>query len=519
MKRLLLTLNICLTFCATQGQEPTIIERLHGKTVKDNLFFRNNGVASIQYKIDDDSIWRDVKKGAVFAVKNGDEHSIGLYVRFYNPLQYSLSSGLKEAGDPAYLSLLQFLQSALPALKDLSAFEAAAQPLSPLPKNLSTLDANLLLYQWTFDLVNQVDFAAIRADSTLEKQKMYNALVDQINGTVKPLDDYLFRRAITINHGVDAGKSNGFNEWLLMQKEALVNCPSDYIAFLQALADAENLWDDLAIAQKMAEKGLERLKQLMTVHFDARILPLLHVTGAESFKKYSAAASVQLFTNSVSLMGGQRQRLVDFSKLLKMLTLFTSDFDSEFKGYRLDCRADFEAIPTKMLSFAFSVSALDKVGSQRSSKYYQFDCTVARHHAIVPFVSSGVFYTDIVYPGYALRQINGEFTVAETKGTRIRVRPAVFLNLLFSVKRNWLYPFLQLGVAMGADDYLLPFGAGIVLGNSLSISGGSVMGRRKNLRTLQVGGPVTDEAALKGDLGSKGFLSGYFSLSYNFFRR
>ena len=519
MKRLLATLIICLTFCAAYGQEPTIIERLHGRAVKDNLFFRNNGIASIQYKIDDDSSWRDTKKGAVFAVKNGDDHSIGVYVGFYNPLQYRLTSGFSQVDDPAYLSLLQFIQSAIPALKEFSSFEPSALPLSPPQKNLSTIDANLLIYQWTFDFMNQVDFAAIRLDSTLEKQKLYNALVDQLNRAVKPVDDYLFRRAITIQHGADAGKTNGFGEWLLLQREALVNCPSDYIAFLQALAEAEILRDDLAISQKMAEKGLERLEQLMTIHFDARILPLLQAAGAESFKKYSAAAAVQLFTNAASSMDGQRERLADFSKLLKMLTLFTSDFASDFKGYRLEKRVDFEESPKKMLSISYSVAPLDKEGGQRGSKTYQLDCTIARHQAMVPFVSSGVFYTDIVYPSYALRKVNGEFTVAETKGTRVRVRPAVFLNLLFSVKRHWIYPFLQLGVAMGGDDYLLPVGGGIVLGNNLSLSGGSVLGRRKNLGNLQVGESVTDEAALQNDLGNKFFLSGYFSLNYNFFSR
>ena len=138
---------------------------------------------------------------------------------------------------------------------------------------------------------------------------------------------------------------------------------------------------------------------------------------------------------------------------------------------------------------------------------------------MVPFVSTGVFYTDLLYREYALQQANGEYLVAETKPKHIRVRPAVFLNLLLSTKSNWLYPFLQLGVTTGANDFLLPLGAGIVVGNNLSISGGAVFGVRKELTNLRIGGTVKDAAALKNDLTNKGFSSWYFSINYNFFKR
>ena len=92
MKRFIFTLSICLLLHTSYGQAPTIIKRLHGAAIKDNLFFRNNGNTSIQYKIDQDTIWRDLKADKLFTIKKGDDHSIGVYMKFYNPLQYNLAS-------------------------------------------------------------------------------------------------------------------------------------------------------------------------------------------------------------------------------------------------------------------------------------------------------------------------------------------------------------------------------------------------------------------------------------------
>ena len=73
------------------GQVPTIIKRLQGAVIKDNLFFRNNGSTSIQFKIDQDTIWRDLKAEKIFIIKKGEDHSIGVYIKFYNPLQFKLA--------------------------------------------------------------------------------------------------------------------------------------------------------------------------------------------------------------------------------------------------------------------------------------------------------------------------------------------------------------------------------------------------------------------------------------------
>ena len=75
MKCIIFTLSICLIFFNSLAQAPTIIKRLQGTTIKNNLFFRIKGTESIQYKIDQDTIWRDLKDEKLFTLKKGGIHS------------------------------------------------------------------------------------------------------------------------------------------------------------------------------------------------------------------------------------------------------------------------------------------------------------------------------------------------------------------------------------------------------------------------------------------------------------
>jgi hypothetical protein len=245
---------------------------------------------------------------------------------------------------------------------------------------------------------------------------------------------------------------------------------------------------------------------------------LLKASGVDNFKQYSSAASILIFMNASARMDSQREELKKFTALLKTLNNFTGDFESDIKGYRIESQEDLGETPTKMITITYGVNGIDKEGNQRVNKNFQIDYIIARHQTIVPFVSTGVFYTDLIYPAFALQQGDGEMVVAQTKGKGIKVRPAVFLNLLFSTKSNWLFPFLQLGLTTGANDFLIPFGAGIVVAKKLSISGGSVLGVGKGLTNLHINSAVKDEATLKNDLTNKVFSSWYFSLNYNFFK-
>ncbi|NDE10550.1 MAG: hypothetical protein EBZ95_08305 [Chitinophagia bacterium] len=520
INRKLLLLIFCiglLTFTA-DCQEPTIIKRLQAISVNDNLFIRNNETTSFQYKIDRDSIWRDIKSGQVFTVKKNHNHSVGVYIKFYSPLKYNVNSSFKDVDDPIYLSFTQFINTVLPLLKDFSSMESRVLPLVPLQTNLSSFNLSLLLYQWTFDFINQVDFAAIKADSSMAKQKLYNSLVKEINEAAKPIDDYLFRSDIMIANGLDSSKTNGFTKWLEIRKESLLSCPSDYTLFVKELTLSKNVEEELTNIQKLSEKGVAKIQQLLTSNFNARIFPLLKDAGAENFKQYSSAASILIFMNAAARMDSQSEALKKFTALLKTLNNFVNDFESDVKGYRKEGQVDLEETPTKMVNLTYGVNSIDKEGNTRANKNLQIDCIIARQHTIVPFVSTGIFYTDLVYPAYALQQGDGEWLVAQTKEKSTKVRPAVFLNLLFSTKSNWLYPFFQLGLTTGANDFLIPVGAGIVIAKKLSISGGAVFGMGKRLTNLRINGPVKDEATLKNDLSNRVFSAAYFSLNYNFFK-
>src|SRR5690606_18405237 len=118
--------------------------------------------------------------------------------------------------------------------------------------------------------------------------------------------------------------------------------------------------------------------------------------------------------------------------------------------------------------------------------------TVGKKLGLYPFVSTGVFYTGFSYNNYTISTDNGINTVGEAPDSKVYVRPAVFLNFLVTGKLNPVYPFFQLGVSTGINDAIFPVGGGITIGKSFSLSGGAMVGYRKDLKTLKVGDVVKD---------------------------
>ncbi len=534
MRHLLHILFTLLLFLNCKAQDENVFKRLHGTVVKDNLFLRNNGTTSFQYKIDNETTWRDIKKGKLYNVSNNHDNTIGVYIKFYNPLKYNFKSSFKDVDDPVYQSLTQFLSS-FPSMETLTAIEesassegqkkntAAAYKRANLTDEdrrilkLPELNETILLYQWVFDFINNVDFTAIKTDTTSVKPNLYKALVNEINDQTKSIDDYLFRKiTITFESGPE---EKGLREWLSVRKSALFNCPSDYEKYNQEISISQKVEGGLEAAKARAEEGLKKLQKLLSEDFDARIRPLIITANTENFKKYSASTAFTLIVNSSAKMDTHKETLENFSKLVKSLSNFLADFNKDIKEYRLENQPSFDWKTTTMRNFTCEIKEIDIDGNEVLNKSLTSEFTVAKDQVIIPFVSTGIFYTDFHYPNYGIKEENGENIVAETDPTYVRVRPCVYLNMMFRSKSDWFYPYLQIGVSTGVNDFLIPFGGGLALSNNFSISGGSIFGLRKELTSLKIGAPVKDDASLKNDLSNKGFFSWYFSINYNFVKK
>jgi hypothetical protein len=58
-----------------------------------------------------------------------------------------------------------------------------------------------------------------------------------------------------------------------------------YTLFIQKLALSRTVVDELTNQQKLAERGVAKVQQLLTTDFNSRIFPLLKASGAENFKQ------------------------------------------------------------------------------------------------------------------------------------------------------------------------------------------------------------------------------------------
>lgn len=517
--------------CLTSAQDDETLRRLHGTVIKDNVFLRwNEAAKEFQYTVDTDAaLWRSVKKGMLYNARNNHGNSVGLHIQFYNPLKYVTKLSFKDVDDPLYQAVLQFLSSlspseaatgadadALSSLRDKLAGNAAqamlAHGLLPVA-NLDDFNGSIILSQWTQEFITSVDYNMVLVSP--EKAKLYNELVTLVNKHTKKVDNYLFK---TILIGGNIQEDHGFNDWILSRKNALFNSPADLDRFNKEVAIADQVLGELQQARKDAEDGLKQLQKLLTEDYNAKVKPLIQTPRQTSFGHYSAAEAYWQGNDVSDKIDKHKEALAQYKQLVERLQKFTADFARDRKGYRLENSPSFDYKTKTMRNFVYEIKELDINGKDVAGSQHSAEFTIAKFQSVIPFVSTGAFYTGFRYPNYALTTAEGANRVAETDPTDVRVRPAVFLNFLFKTGSDWFYPLLQIGVSTGVNDFLLPVGAGIAINNRVSISGGVMIGWRKDLTKLKVGDVVKDDAELKNDLSNRGAASWFFSVNYNFIK-
>lgn len=520
---------------AAQAQPKTVFKRLHGTKVKTNIFLRWNepvgktpGRFVFRVDKDDTTDWSPVSEETLFNISNDRNNTISIFLKFFNPLRSSIQSTITEIDDPVYTAINEWLahlpvaEAAPAANKTVTEKENAVFAAAPPPASFSTLET-IIIYEWVNEFLSKVNPAvftaagaapagtpaAVAAAAATANQEKYKALVKAISNYAKDIDQYLFEH-ITIN-----GRSMGFATWIAQQQQKLFNCPSDYYKFCDTIAEAAAVAGGLTSAKTRAENAIPALQSLLTDKYDTDIKPFINDAQKQDFRAYSKGASFWITLNTSDRMKLREENLQKFQAAVNKLTAFKDEFAGSKTGYRLEDAPAFSWSYTKMKQFEYNISLLNKDGAVVEKEKHLFSFIVAKDQRIVPFVSMGVFYTDFSYPNYAIEEKGGVKTVVETEETKVRVRPAAYLNFLIKTKGDLFYPFFQVGISTGVNDVLFPVGIGTSIRDKFSISLGPIFGQRKELTKLKPGATVPDDAALQNDLGKKGFLSWYFSVNYN----
>ena len=306
--------------------------------------------------------------------------------------------------------------------------------------------------------------------------------------------------------------------------------------------------DTLDEAKKLARENLKSVIDLFTNNFDSKIAPLvenilvpaqpakpakgkgkakteatpatLAVTNTDAvkiFKNYTLVKAKNIDAIVTKQIDENEEGIKKFTELLDKLDKYIKSFikrETDGKYYKEDDSNKLDWKTEKIRKYSYTITKLGADGSEVKDGGGKADFTIAKKLVFHPFVTSGIFYSDFIYPNYALRTEGDINYVATTKGTKLNVRPAVFLNLVVAPLEP-LYPFIQVGISTGVNDVIFPVGAGFFIKNRFSISGGALLGQYKTLNEFKVGDAIKDEETLKNDLEYKPFVSWYFSINYN----
>ncbi|WP_300667006.1 hypothetical protein, partial [Fluviicola sp.] len=377
----------------------------------------------------------------------------------------------------------------------------------------------IILHEWAYQFSQVIDWNFVNADA--KNKDEFGQLLNSINELEKA-DKYLYGKIYIENIPEYLDKEFSLNQWIKDRSDTLYAAENSYDEFKTKLGVSNQVLTGLKKRKGEADKSLNDVIDILSTRFDEKFTKFIVASRKDDFQKYSNSTSVWLSMNHIDRFDANQKAIEKFESYLKKLKEHVDKFTKKecdknnvcFQYYEdSDIKLDWKF--QKMKSFSYEYQKLESNGSEVAQSSIKNDFTVGKKLGLYPFVSTGVFYTGFSYPNYTISTDNGINTVGEATDSKVYVRPALFLNFLVTGKLNPVYPFLQIGVSTGKNDAIFPVGGGITLGKSFSISGGAMVGYRKDLKTLNVGDVVKDETALENNLIYKGFVSWYFSINYN----
>lgn len=126
---------------------------------------------------------------------------------------------------------------------------------------------------------------------------------------------------------------------------------------------------------------------------------------------------------------------------------------------------------------------------------------VRSYHLIIPEFAIGGFYTDLSYPKYGTKTVDGKTAVSAPVYDKYAIVAAAHLNLIVNL-HGLINPMLQLGVGTAKELPSFLAGGGIRFSKPkhMAMTGGFLWTWRKELDKLKVDDIIENTAALDNDL-------------------
>lgn len=509
-------------------QDQGIFQRLHSQKIENYLLIRldDSGKFSYHYTKENKE-FTPFSTSAYFNVKNKDFNNCKIFFQFYNPLRFNIKSSMTDTEDPMYKIYMDFF-SKLPAgiIDSPIKFDEETNKQNNLISNkmngeensqkanfTDLINPNILLYQWTYEFIGNIDTSKIKEDSK------FSELIELIN-KIPELDNYFYSE-IAIG---DEGNKKSIDKWSQSIKDELYSADS-LESFKRILENDKKLVKELKTMDSTLFKTSDQIINLLTKSYDSNVAPYILPDSAfpSYFKNYSAVSASVFKVSRDPLFAKNREIIKNLEEFIQKL----SDFSKQFKGvtigpdnikilkeYRKDYNFTLKWDDKNLRQFEYSCTPIDNKGNEIKKDEKTASFSVAKKLLFYPSISTGVIIPiNLSYPNYAIALENGNNTISKVNDANVYVRPAVFLNLFFI---DWepVLPFAQIGFSSGVGDLIMPIGAGFSLARNLTISGGMLLARFNDLTNLKVGDIVKDQAALETDLSKKTVLRLYASINY-----
>lgn len=501
MKKLFPLLFLCLLAQLLNAQDKSVFNRLHGADVKEYLTITIEPTSRVmKYVLDGkDAKTSQPIENTRFYVDNTNENSVNVYLNFYNPLQLSVQTKNSEIEDPNSVVINAFFKqfSAFSQISYETKHQVIPEKSLPNPTEESTL-GNYLLFQWNLEF-----------KQNLQQTKANKNDVTKINDKLSQLsltETYLFGKISF--EGESFSVEDGIKHFRKKLYEA-----ANYEDFKTCLTQLNGFIEATKLAKKVAQKNLETVITQLSTDYDG-IDKLIATKQKSLFKLYTAST-----VNATKGLTEPRFKYYDelisnTETLAENCKLFLSKFTTE--NSRSEVRLKFPWDKEVINQYTYTIISLDENGTAIPNKTNVVNFSIGKKVKIAFFSSTGYLVTNYAENKYGVKTNAGINSVERISENRFYGKPVFFLNGIIS--NNWnsgTYFFGQIGLSYD-EGAIVPVGVGILIYNKVSLSGGAIIGRVKELPgNINIGDPISDNVTLQNSLVDQLKGGFYISLSYN----
>ncbi len=334
MKAHYFTFSLFMACCLTTfSQDKTFYERMHGTNINGTLLLKYDEDTSLFYRCDKKG-WYKADSKLFNAANYNHDHTVNVYLQFFNPLQIDVSIKFVETADLSLKVVDDFFASLVKVTPietgisksglDIFEFDVSDSnekfKKGTIPIELASTELN----QWLMEFI-----PLVKAEFDADKLKSLIATLKLIES----VEEFHFSKFKIVEITARSTESLDIAEWLQSTTKNISNATS-YMDFKSACVEGQAIHKSLEARKETEKKNLEAVLNMMTgQQFEDHIEPLLEPTklpGTEDlFRAYSAGIAKQMIQKFKDRSIEIEKQLATFKETLDKCEKFYSQYKKQ----------------------------------------------------------------------------------------------------------------------------------------------------------------------------------------------